>query len=103
LGEHHREADYEQGVMVDVGPGVGALIIYAGDGMRGQEIEISRAGHDSERVHTDLLRRRTARGFVYAAVFGSLAEGEYQLWHESQPSPVTLVIEGGQVTELDWR
>jgi hypothetical protein len=103
LGEHHHEADFEQGVMVDVGPGVGALVIYAGDDMRGQEIEISPAGHDSERVHTDVLRRRTARGFMYAAVFGSLAEGEYQLWHESQPSPVTLVIEGGQVTELDWR
>lgn len=103
MGEHHREADFEQGVMVDVGPGVGALVIYAGDGMRGQEIEISPAGHDSQRVHTDVLRRRSARGFMYAAVFGSLAEGVYRLWHESQPGPVTVEIEGGQVTELDWR
>lgn len=89
--------------MVDVGPGVGALIIYAGDEMSGQEIEISPAGHDSQRVHTDVLRRRTARGLIYAAVFGSLTEGAYQLWHESQSSPVTVEIEGGQVTELDWR
>lgn len=89
--------------MVDVGPGVGALVIHTGDGMRGQEIEISPAGHDLQRVHTDVLRRRTARGFMYAAVFGSLAEGEYRLWHESQPGPVTVAIEGGQVTELDWR
>ena len=89
--------------MVDVGLGVGALVIYAGDGMRGQEIEISPAGRDSERVHTDILRRRTAGGFMYAAVFGSLAEGEYRLWHESQPGPVTVEIEGGRVTELDWR
>ncbi len=103
LGEHHREADFEQGVMVDVGPGVGALVIYAGDGMRGQEIEISPAGHDSQRVHTDVLRRRSARGFMYAAVFGSLAEGVYRLWHESQSGPVTVEIQGGQVTELDWR
>ena len=103
MGEHHREAEFEQGVMVDVGPGVGALVIYAGDGMRGQEIEISPAGHDSQRVHTDVLRRRSARGFMYAAVFGSLAEGVYRLWHESQPGPVTVEIEGGQVTELDWR
>jgi len=103
LGEHHHEADFEQGVMIDVGPGVGALVIYAGDEMRGQEIEISPAANDSQRVHTDVLRRRTARGHVYAAVFGSLAEGEYRLWHASRSGPVAVDIVGGEVTELDWR
>jgi len=89
--------------MVDVGPGVGALVIYAGDEMRGQEIEISPAGNDSQRVHTDVLRRRTARGHVFAAVFGSLAEGRFHLWHESRSDPVAVEIVGGEVTELDWR
>jgi hypothetical protein len=103
LGEHHHETDFERGVMVDVGPGIGALVIYAGDDLRGQEIEISPAGFDLQRVHTDVLRRRTAGGYVFAAVFGSLAEGSYQLWHDSQPGPVTVAIESGVVTELDWR
>lgn len=103
LGEHHREGDFEHGVMVEVGPGVGALVVYAGDEMRGQEIEISPTGHDSQRVHTDVLRRKVGGGYVCAAVFGSLAEGWYQLWHESRPGPVTVSILGGQVTELDWR
>jgi hypothetical protein len=104
VGEHHREADFEQGVMVDVGPGAGALVIYARDGLRGQEIEISPAGQDDQRVHTDVLRRRVGAGsFVCAAVFGSLAVGAYRLWHESLASPLDVQIAGGQVTELDWR
>jgi hypothetical protein len=103
MGEHRNEADFEQGVMVDVGPGFGALVIYTPDGLRGEEIEISPSGHDDQRVHTDVLRRRTARGFACAAVFGSLAEGEYRLWHETLAEPAEVHIAGAKVTELDWR
>jgi hypothetical protein len=103
LGEHRHEADFEQGVMVDVGPGVGALVIYADEDLRGQEIEISRAGSDSKRVHTDVLRRKAAGGHVFAAVFGSLDEGEYRLWHPSRRNPEPVQIVGGEVTEMDWR
>ena len=101
--EHHREQDFEQGVMVDVGPGAGALVIYTADPLRGQEIEISPKGRDSSRTHTDVLRRTTSAGYVNAAVFGSLPEGEYRLWHDSLAGPVDVRIEGNQVTELDWR
>jgi hypothetical protein len=103
MTEHHREADFEHGVMVDVGPGAGALVIYTADELRGQEIEISPKGSDSNRVHTDVLRRKTAGGHVYAAVFGSLSEGEYRLWHHSRPDPAAVQIVGGHVTEIDWR
>jgi len=102
-GEERREEDFEQGVMVDVGPGAGALVIYAADELRGQEIEISPLGHDASRTHTDVLRRKTSAGYVNAAVFGSLAEGDYRLWHDSKPGPVDVRIEGNRVTELDWR
>lgn len=103
MGEHHHEEDFEQGVMVDVGPGAGALVIYTPEALRGHEIEISPAGRDEHRSHTDVLRRRTADGFVYAAVFGSLPEGSYRLWHESLDVPAEVHITGGQVVELDWR
>ena len=101
--DHHREEDFEQGVMVDVGPGAGALVIYTADELRGQEIEISPVGSDASRTHTDVLRRKTAAGYVNAAVFGSLPEGGYRLWHESLAGPVEVRVEGNQVTELDWR
>jgi hypothetical protein len=103
LSEHHHEADFEQGVMVDVGPGVGALVVYTGEDLRGQEIEISPMANDTKRVHTDVLRRKTAGGYVFAAVFGSLIDGEYRLWHPGRAGPVAVRIAGGEVTELDWR
>jgi hypothetical protein len=103
MHEHHDEGQFEQGVMVDVGPGAGALVIYTRDELRGQEIEISPAGEDSQRVHTDVLRRKTAAGYVCAAVFGSLAEGQYRLWHGSLSGTPAVTITEGQVTELDWR
>ena len=103
MTEHHEEKDFEQGVMVDVGPGAGALVIYTREELRGQEIEISPDANDEQRAHTDVLRRRTAGGYLFAAVFGSLAEGEYSLWHDTLTSPLKVRIVGGQVTELDWR
>ena len=89
--------------MVDVGPGVGALVIYAGEELGGQEIEISPIGDDSRRVHTDVLRRRIASGHIWAAVFGSLGEGEYRLWHASLTGPREVRVVSEQVTEVDWR
>jgi hypothetical protein len=103
VAEHHDEKDFEQGVMVDVGPGAGALVIYTRDDLRGQEIEISPESNDKHRVHTDVLRRKTAGGYMCAAVFGSLEEGDYRLWHETLTSPTRVRIVGGVVTELDWR
>ena len=103
MTEHHDEKDFEQGVMVDVGPGAGALVIYTREELRGQEIEISPEGKDDQKVHTDVLRRKTGGGHVFAAVFGSLPEGHYRLWHDTLASPTGVRIVGGEVTELDWR
>ena len=99
----HDERDFEQGVMVDVGPGAGALVIFTPEALRGQEIEISPEADDGQRVHTDVLRRKTVGGHLYAAVFGSLLEGDYRLWHETLTTPTHVRIVGGQVTEVDWR
>ena len=89
--------------MVDVGPGAGALVIYAAEPMHGQEIEISPAADDSQRTHTDVLRRKVAGGYVFAAVFGSLAPGTYRLWHESFALPRQVTVANGEVSEVDWR
>lgn len=103
MTEYHDKKDFEQGVMVDVGPGAGALVIYTREELRGQEIEISPEGKDEHRVHTDVLRRRTAGDYLCAAVFGSLPEGEYRLWHDTLTSTTKVRIVGGTVTEVDWR
>jgi hypothetical protein len=101
--EHHQERSFEQGVMVDVGPGAGALVIYTNDDLLGEEIEISPMGDDANRTHTEVLLRTIAVGPLNAAVFGSLPEGGYQLWHRTLSEPAEVRIVSGEVTELDWR
>jgi hypothetical protein len=103
MTEHHDERNLESGVMVDVGPGAGALVIYTDEELRGTEIEISPKGKDAQRVHTDVLRRRTASGYVCAAVFGSLQVGDYRLWHDTLATPFDVRILDAKVTEVDWR
>jgi hypothetical protein len=100
---HDDTGSFEQGVMVDVGAGAGALVIYTSDELHGEEIEISPRGDDLNRTHTDVLRRKVAGGYVSAAVFGSLAEGEYRLWHRTLREPAEVRIISSEVTELDWR
>src|SRR2546428_13742199 len=92
----HDERDFEQGVMVDVGPGAGALVIFTPEALRGQEIEISPEADDGQRVHTDVLRRKTVGVNLYAAVFGSLPEGEYRTWHSRLPLPTPYRTSRGQ-------
>jgi hypothetical protein len=102
MTEGRHKGDYEQGVMIDVGPGAGALIIYTSDEMLGQEIEISRQD-DSKRVHTEVHERLVNGRTVFAGVFPDLAAGRYVIW-SNVPRPVTAVtIAEGEVAELDWR
>ncbi len=103
MEEYHDPGSFEQGVMVDVGPGFGALVIYGRATLLGHEVEISPSGDDSNRMHTDFLRRRTAGGEHCAAVFGSLPEGEYRLWATTSTPPSNVRIVGGEVAEIDWR
>ena len=102
MTEHHDSAAFEQGVMVDVGGAAGALLVYASADLEGHEIEISPHGDDTNRTHTEVLRRATAAGHVYAAIFGSLPAGRYRLWHESSSLPTEVLIVGGEIAEVHW-
>lgn len=89
------------GVMLDLGPGRGALVLYLGERFRGTEIEISAAAdHDGARVHTGVLDRQTGAGPVLAATFGSLAEGDYVVWLDASTPGPTVTVTGGSVTEF---
>lgn len=88
-------------IVLDIGDGIGALIIYTKENQRGWQIDVSR--EDSvvtKRVHTDVLERRIGGHPVFAAVFAELPEGEYRTW--SDPAYAFTIV-GGQITELDWR
>lgn len=90
-------------VVLDIGGDVGALILYVPPALSGAEIEISRCGSDEPRTHVAVHERRVGQQDVFAAVYGSLRAGEYTLWREPTTPAETVLIAGGEVTELDWR
>ncbi len=89
-----------QGVLIDVGGDAGALVIYADEALLGREVEIARTG-EASRVHADVLERSVASGSVFAAVFPSLAEGDYDIWLGGQSRAGTARIVAGDVTRVD--
>jgi len=91
-------------VVLDLGPGVGALVLYAPAELEGAEIEISRGGPDppavAARTHA-LVRKREAGGTAcYAAVYQALAAGPYVVWRDRGTPAGTVLVTGGEVTSL---
>jgi hypothetical protein len=83
-------------VALDIGAGLGALVISPSERFRGHEIEISRADDDGPRVHTGVHDRASDAGSTLTAIFGSLPAGPYVIWEdESTAGPVVDVPDGG--------
>jgi hypothetical protein len=82
-------------VALDIGNGLGALVILPGERFRGLEIEISRVYSDEPRTHTGVHERSTIKGMTLTAIFGSLPAGEYVIWEDATtPGPVVEVSDG---------
>jgi hypothetical protein len=88
-------------VMLDLGPGVGALVVRTGAEMHGLEIEISPCGRDEERSHKQVHERPVADRPLYGAVFESLPAGEYTLWLDDRPLRRDVAVAGAAVTHLE--
>ena len=97
-GRHHREADT---LVLDIGGTIGALNIVTGADRNELEVEISPVGADtgSHRTHNVVRARRVGSRIVYAALFPSVPEGEYVVWHDDTTPAGTVSIRGGQVSE----
>ncbi|HEX3721951.1 MAG TPA: hypothetical protein VHV31_04125 [Nitrolancea sp.] len=90
-------------IMVDIGEDAGALVIYAPRELRGTEIEISPAGNDTSRQHVDILERKINERSVCAAVFPSLAPGDYSIWRPGGLESERVTVAPESVAEVDWR
>ena len=90
-------------LVLDIGDGIGALIIYTPGELRGAEIEVSPKGLESPRTHTVIHERRIGHRIVFAGVFPELAAGDYRIWTEEARLPSSVTIVSGQVAEVDWR
>ena len=97
---HHSKDPRPEHVMLDLGPGAGALVLHTGADLHGVEIEISPAGRDEERSHKQVHERPVAGRPHYGAVFDSLPAGEYTLWLDDRPLRRRVAVAGAAVTDL---
>jgi len=90
-------------VVLNVGAGIGALVLHTPAELDGQEIEISPHGDPAaRRTHAQVHQRRAGGSRQYAAVYPGLAEGDYTLWSDATTPAGLVTINGGQVTSHHW-
>ena len=91
-------------VVLDLGPGIGALILDAPAELAGREIEISpaRGGASARRTHSLVRERRTGAGLRYAAVYPGLTAGDYTIWQDAVTPAAMITVHSGQVTRYQW-
>jgi hypothetical protein len=106
-GQPHRHHDAAETrshhVMLDLGEGVGALIVQTGTELLGVEVEISPAGADDSRQHKQVLLRTMGALQVPTLVYDNLEEGDYTLWIDGVATARGVRVSGGAIAELDWR
>ncbi len=79
-------------------------MIYTGSALSGSELEIRPLGHPWEGVHTGVRQRDLSDDVCFAAVFGSIAAGSYQLRVKGTDTEPIMAIEiaGGGIAEANW-
>jgi hypothetical protein len=103
---HHHHDAHEvraQPVVLDLGDGVGALIVRTDPELLGVEVEISPVGADADRRHKQVLRRALGPETATMLVYDNLPEGDYTLWLDDAAWARGVHVTGGAVAELDGR
>lgn len=103
MPERHVQRVHTEPAVLDIGGDIGALIVYTGPDLKGQEIEVSPLGDDRHRTHTEVDERLVNGTIIFAGIFPELTAGEYTLWGHDPRLTRTVTIVGGKVSEADWR
>ena len=106
-GHSHRHHDplevRAHHVILDLGDGIGALIVQTDRSLIGLEVEMSPAADDSARQHKEVLDRTMGAIVVPTLVYDNLPEGDYTLWIDDVPVARGVHVASGAIAELDWR
>ncbi len=89
-------------VVLDLGPGTGALVLHAPPELDGEEIEISLASATGARTHSQVRQRLLPDRVQYAAVYPGLPAGEYVIWRDASTRAAVVTVAGGAVTSVRW-
>ena len=91
-------------VVLDIGGGRGAAVLMAPASLAGEELEIRPTGAPWTGTHTGVRQRDLRDGTCFAAVFGSLAAGRYQVRVRGSEAATVLdvVVPDGAIVECRW-
>jgi len=89
-------------VVLDIGGGVGALIIITPARMAGAEIHVSPVHEPAGRTHAVVRERRLGPASCHAAVYPALPAGEYTIWRDAGSPAGTIRIDGGAAARYRW-
>ena len=90
-------------VAIDIGGGLGVLVVRTGAEMHGAEVEISREGDARTGAHKQVLEREVGGRPAFTLLYDALPAGRYALWLGDEPRARDIEIRAGEITELDWR
>jgi hypothetical protein len=90
-------------VVLELGPGAGALVLHTPAHMNGAEIDVSMIGTNGDhRTHSMVRPRHVSGGTQYAAVYPGLPPGEYAIWRDDGTPAVTVTVAEGIATIASW-
>ncbi len=90
-------------VLLDLGPGVGALILRTRPDANGREIEISPVSqHAGHRTHSQVRPRAVPGGTQYAAVYPGVPAGDYTVWLDAGTPAGQVTVTEAAVTTAWW-
>ncbi|MGH8994603.1 MAG: phospholipase [Acidimicrobiales bacterium] len=90
-------------IVLDIGGEIGAAVVHTGPDLNGHELEIRRFPADWDGAHV-AVRSRPGPEPAFAAVFGGLRTGTYELrLRQAVAGPIHEIrVVGGEVVESTW-
>jgi hypothetical protein len=89
-------------VVLNIGEGIGALVIHTPGRMHGHDIEISPVADPALRTQATVRARYVRGGVCYSVVVDCLREGRYTIWRDPVTPLVEIDVSGGRVAEFTW-
>jgi len=90
-----------EALVLDIGDGIGALVLYADESCLGREIDLTPVGAPrSHHLHTMIRRRRAVGREFIAGVYPEVVEGIYTVWGIDGLPMGEVTIVGGHVSEF---
>jgi hypothetical protein len=100
---HHTLAPSGQGtVVLNIGVGIGALVVHTPGRLHGHEIEVSPVSDPDRRTHAAVRARYVRSGVLFSVVIDSLPQGRYTVWRDPVTALAEVDVAGGSVTEVEW-